>query len=77
VNAPQEIRDFFFSPEVGRTIAGPLAHRQPTWEEVERIREFGRGRLTILDYHLNRKRPGQEARFEWMKFRLEVSWSDR
>lgn len=74
VNAPQTIREFIFSPEVGRTIGGPEARRHPTHEEVERIAEFGRGKLTILDYRLANLAQGQRAHFEWMKFEVELSW---
>lgn len=76
VNAPQEIRSFIFSPEVGRTIDGPDARRHPSHEEVQRIREFGRGKLTIIEYRLNNLVPGKRAGFAWMKFRVELSWSD-
>lgn len=76
VNAPQEIRNFIFSPEVGRTICGPDARRKPSHEEVQRIREFGRGKLTILEYRLNNLVSGKRAGFAWMKFRVELSWSD-
>ena len=76
VNAPQEIRSFIFSPEVGRTIDGPVAKRKPSDEEVQRIGEFGRGKLTILEYRLKNLVPEERAGFAWMKFRVELSWSE-
>ena len=75
VNAPGEEREFIFSPAVGRTIDGPGANRNPTPEEIEIIRSFGKGKLTILEYRLADLEPGKQARFEWVRFEVEVSWS--
>ena len=69
VNAPGLIREFIFSPEVGRTINYP-----PKPEEIEKIRRFGRGELRILDYKLGDLVPGKRARFEWMRFEVDLSW---
>jgi hypothetical protein len=74
VNAPGLIREFIFSPEVGRTIDGPNAKRKPTLEEIEKIQRFGRGELRILDYKLGDLVPGKRARFEWMRFEVDLSW---
>ena len=71
VNAPQEERPFIFSPEVGRTI--PSASK-PSHEEMDRIRAFGRGLLTIEDYRITEIYPGYRASFEWLSFRVELSW---
>jgi len=69
VNAPGLIREFIFSPEVGRTINYP-----PKPEEIEKIRRFGRGELRILDYKLGDLAPEKRARFEWMRFEVDLSW---
>lgn len=74
VNAPGLIREFIFSPEVGRTIDGPNAKREPILEEIEKIKRFGRGELRILDYRLGDLEPGKRARFEWMRFEVDLSW---
>jgi hypothetical protein len=74
VNAPGEIREFIFSPEVGRTIDGPTAHRKPDEKEIDRIRQYGTGTLTILEFRLKDLEPGKQAGFEWMRFRVEISW---
>lgn len=74
VNAPGLIREFIFSPEVGGTIDGPNAKRKPTLEEIEKIQRFGRGELRILDYKLGDLIPGKRARFEWMRFEVDLSW---
>ena len=72
VNAPQERREFIFSPEVGRTIeyrgSGTSA------EDVERVKAFGRGELTILDYQLTPPQRGGSARLLRMKFDVCMSW---
>lgn len=77
VNAPGNVREFFFSPEVGRTIGGPAATDHPTEEEMERIRQYGTGILTILDYRLTNLEPNQQARFEWMRFQVEMTWPQK
>lgn len=74
VNAPGELREFIFSPEVGRTVAGPQATSGPTAEEIERVRAFGRGSLRILDLRLGNLAPGRQARIEWMRFRVQLWW---
>ena len=69
VNDPQRIREFVFSPEV----AG--MKRNPTSEDVERIRGFGGGRLEILDFGLGNLREGERAKFTWLRFRVKLRWS--
>jgi hypothetical protein len=74
VNAPGDVREFIFSPAVGATIDGPNAGRAPTPDEIEAIRSWGRGTLTILDYRLADLDAGKTARFEWMRFSVTLSW---
>jgi hypothetical protein len=74
VNAPGLVREFIFSPAVGKTIAGPEAKTSPTAEEIEQVKRFGRGKLTILDYRLTDLNPGKKAAFEWLRFEAELSW---
>lgn len=74
INAPGKVREFIFSPEVGRTIQGPQAHLAPTAAEIRRSSDFGRGRLTIVDYRLADLEPGRQARFAWMRFEVKLSW---
>jgi len=75
VNAPGLLREFIFSPAVGQTIGSPNAQRKPTPEDIEAIRSFGEGKLLILNYGLTSLEPGKRARFEWMRFQVELSWS--
>jgi hypothetical protein len=76
VNAPGETREFIFSPEVGRTIAGPGATEAVKPEQVEKVRSFGRGELTIVDYELDRLEPGARAAMRSMRFEVVLSWSE-
>lgn len=74
VNAPGEEREFIFSTEVGRSIQRRESRRPPDEEDIERVRSFGRGRLRILDYRLGNLKTGEQAKFEWLRFEVEVSW---
>lgn len=74
VNAPGEVREFIFSPQVGKTIDGPGATGPVTEEDIERVRRYGRGTLTILEYRLADAEPGKTARFDWLRFKVELSW---
>jgi len=73
-NAPAAVREFIFSLEVGKTIDGPGARRQPAHEEVERIRRFGRGALTVLAFRVGTHAQGQDPSLEWMRFTVELTW---
>jgi hypothetical protein len=68
---PEHPRHFIFSPEVGRRIAGPDARRAVTPEEVEAVRRFGRGTLTIERFAL---RPGSDGcpQPEWIEFSVHL-----
>ena len=74
VNAPGEVREFIFSPDVGRTIQGAQTASAVTGEEVEAVRRFGQGQLSILEMRLNRLAPGQQAGIEWMRFEVILTW---
>jgi hypothetical protein len=68
---PDHPRRFIFSPDVGRRVAGPDAGRSITPEDVEAVRRFGRGTLTIERFDLN---PGKEGcpRIEWIDFSVRI-----
>lgn len=68
---PANPRDFIFSPEVGKRIAGQNANRSVTVEEIEDIRRFGRGVLTIKTYELV---PGENGcpRVKWLDFSVHL-----
>ncbi len=77
VNAPQGEREFIFSSEVGRSIAGPAAHSQPTPEEVECVRSFGRGALYIDQLKLSPPERGHRATILEMRFHVAIARSHR
>ena len=74
VNAPQELREFIFSPQVGREIQGPQAASSPTTEDVERVQAFGRGWLRVDEFQLTPPRRGERASFERLKFSACLTW---
>src|ERR671925_623359 len=61
VNAPQELREFIFSPAVGRGIE--YNGGGTTREDVEKVRAFGRGWFFIESYNLTPPRRGERATF--------------
>jgi hypothetical protein len=70
VNAPQEEREFLFSPEVGRSFDYPL-----TGPEAEEFaRQAGRGMLTIRNLVLGNLVPGEKAWIESMDFTIDLEW---
>ena len=74
VNAPGEEREFIFSPEVGAGIQSPESPRPPNEKDIEQVRSFGRGLLRIVEYGLGNLNVGEQAKFEWMRFEVHVSW---
>jgi hypothetical protein len=73
-NAPGRVRDFIFSPEVGRTIQGPEARRGPGLEDIHRVMRFGRGRLRVLDYRLAEPSSSGEPKLTWIRFEVQLNW---
>jgi hypothetical protein len=66
VNAPQELREFVFSPEVGQSI--DYDGSATSSENVAKVRSFGRGWLFITRYTLTAPRQGERAAFESLAF---------
>jgi hypothetical protein len=66
VNAPQELREFIFSPAVGRELEYNGSATRV--EDVEKVRSFGRGWLFIESFRLTPPRRGERAAFESMTF---------
>jgi len=64
-------RQFIFSPDVRDEIAGPKAGRSVTVEDVEAVRRFGEGRLTITGFRLAQARDGCPG-IEWMDFSVRL-----
>jgi hypothetical protein len=72
VNAPQERRDFIFSPEVGLSLDYDGSGTPPA--VVGDVRRFGRGVLTVTDYTLTPIAEGERASFEEMSFTVCLVW---
>ena len=75
VNAPQKLREFIFSPRVGRGIEYNGSATSP--EDVARVRSFGRGWLHLDEFRLTPPRRGERASFEWLKFSACLTWPAR
>jgi len=67
VNAPQLVREFYFSPEVGLSMEYPLSERQ-----YQRMIKQGRGVFTITEMKLGNLQPGQTATIQTMKFKTTL-----
>jgi hypothetical protein len=72
VNAPQELREFIFSPAVGREV--DYNGSATSAEDVEKVRSFGRGWLFIESYRLTPPRRGERAAFETITFSACLTW---
>jgi len=72
VNAPQELREFIFSPDVGRTLE--YYGSATSSDDVAKVRSFGRGWFFIQSYRLTPLRKGQRAAFESLTFTACLTW---
>jgi hypothetical protein len=72
VNAPGALREFIFSPVVGRGIEYRGGATSPA--DVERVGSFGRGWLFIESYRHTPPRPGSRAAFEAITFSACLTW---
>jgi hypothetical protein len=72
VNAPQELREFIFSPMVGRGIE--YKGTATAVEDVEKVRSFGRGWLFIESFRLTPPRAGERAAFESIVVSACLTW---
>jgi hypothetical protein len=73
VNAPQEVREFIFSPEVGRSIRDPAEGTAAiTDDDVERAGRRGRGVLEVLDLDLTPPAKNARAGIRSMRFRVAI-----
>jgi hypothetical protein len=72
VNAPQELREFIFSPEVGQGI--DYNGSATSLGDVEKVQAYGRGWLFIEKYTLTPPARGTRAAFETMTFSACLTW---
>jgi hypothetical protein len=73
-SGPGERRDFIFSPEVGRSIAGPTSSAAVTPDDLADVEAFGRGTLWIEGVDLTADADGC-PRIEALRFKVEVAVS--
>jgi len=69
VNAPQDEREFIFSPEVGRSIDYPVT---PT--QAGKLSAFGRGLLVVKSMELGNLQRDERAHLERLEFEVQLSW---
>jgi hypothetical protein len=72
VNAPQELREFIFSPQVGRGIE--YDGSGTTSAHVDKVKSFGQGWFHLDGFRLTPPRRGERASFEWLKFSACLTW---
>jgi hypothetical protein len=75
VNAPGELREFIFSPAVGREIEYDGSATAEAL--VETVGSFGRGWLFVESYRLTPPQSGTRAAFETLRFLACLTWPDR
>ena len=72
VNAPQERREFFFSPEVGRSLEYEGSGTPAS--AVDEVRAFGRGVFALTAYRLTPVAEGVRASFDEIVFDACLIW---
>ncbi len=72
VNAPQKIREFIFSPEVGRSLEYEGSGTPAS--VVDEVRFFGRGEINLTEYRLTPVNEGERASFEEISFVVCLIW---
>jgi len=70
--ASPDFREFIFSPEVGKSIAGPDAQVAVSAEDVEKVSMFGRGWLKVKSLKLE-ERAGQCPLIAELEFEVELT----
>lgn len=68
---PNNPRQFIFSPEVGKQIAGPDSGKAFIDENIDAVKKFGRGELDINKFKLM---PGKDGcpKIEWLEFSVQL-----
>lgn len=68
---PVNPRQFIFSPEVGKSIAGPYSRKALADENIDAVKKFGRGEMDIKKYKLI---PGKDGcpKIEWLEFSIHL-----
>lgn len=68
---PANPRQFIFSPEVGKAIAGPDSRKAVIGENIDAVKKFGKGELDIKKIKLT---PGKDGcpKIEWLEFSVQL-----
>ncbi len=68
---PANPRKFIFSPEVGKTIAGPDSRKALADENIDAVKKFGRGEMDIKKSKLT---PGKDGcpKIQWLEFSVQL-----
>jgi hypothetical protein len=68
---PANPRQFIFSPEVGKQIAGPDSRKEFIDEDIDAVKKFGHGELHIEKFKLT---PGKDGcpQIEWIEFSVQL-----
>jgi hypothetical protein len=69
-----DIREFIFSPEVGKTINEPESTNNITIDEIDRIEAFGQGELKITHMKLSPPQLHGTASIEKVNFDCKLTW---
>lgn len=68
---PANPRQFIFSPEVGKTIAGPDSRKALADKNINAVKKFGRGTLNIKNFKLTTAKDGC-PKIEWLEFSVQL-----
>jgi hypothetical protein len=69
-----DIREFIFSPEVGKTINAPESTNDIAMDDIDRIVAFGQGELKITRLKLSPPQLHGTASIEKMNFDCKLTW---
>lgn len=72
-----DIREFIFSPEVGKTINAPESTNNITEDDIDRIEAFGQGELKITHIKLSPPQLHGTASIEKMNFDCKLTWRQK
>lgn len=68
---PANPRQFIFSPEVGKQIAGPDSRFAVSVEDVDAVQKFGKGEMDIKKFKLAPDKDGY-PQIEWLEFSVRL-----
>jgi hypothetical protein len=63
-----------FRAKISYSAKTPADKSSVNEKDIERVRSFGAGLLKILEYRLGNLKTGEQAKFEFMRFEVELSW---